>query len=85
MEDIILNILSELAVGHEVDDRSLVKIINAQARRDAADKRAYAKRRLLPFYQRVKREEPARWAAWNVDSDLDERGDGGFEYRPAFF
>lgn len=30
MEDIILNILSELAVGREVDDRSLVKIINAQ-------------------------------------------------------
>ena len=32
-----------------------------------------AKRRLLPFYQRVKREEPARWAAWNVDSDLERQ------------
>lgn len=73
MEDIILNILSELAVGREVDDRSLVKIINAQARRDAADKRAYAKRRLLPFYQRVKRDEPQRWASWGVTPELEEK------------
>lgn len=27
--------------------------------------------RLLPFCQRVKREEPARWAAWNVDAELE--------------
>lgn len=73
MEDIILNILSELAVGREVDDRSLVKIINAQARRDAADKRAYAKRRLLPFYQHVKRDEPQRWASWGVTPELEEK------------
>lgn len=73
MEDIILNIVGELAAGRRVDDRSLVKIINAQARRDAADKRAYAKRRLLPFYQRVKRDEPLRWAAWGVTPELEEK------------
>ena len=72
MEDIILNILDELAAGREVDDRALVKIINAQARRAATDKRAFAKRRLLPFYQRVKRDEPERWAAWHVTPELEE-------------
>ena len=30
-----------------------------------------AKRRLLPFYQRVRREEPERWASWDVTPELD--------------
>ena len=73
MEQIILNILEALRHGENVDDKALVKLIHAEARREGADKRDLAKRRLLPFYQRVKREEPARWAAWNVDSDLERQ------------
>ena len=73
MEQIILNILEALRRGETVDDKVLVKLIHAEARREGADKRDLAKRRLLPFYQRVKREEPARWAAWNVDSDLERQ------------
>ncbi len=73
MEQIILNILEALRRGETVDDKALVKLIHAEARREGADKRDLAKRRLLPFYQRVKREEPARWAggmsmpSWNVN------------------
>ena len=73
MEQIILNILEALRRGETVDDKALVKLIHAEARREGADKRDLAKRRLLPFYQRVKREEPARWAAWNVDADLERQ------------
>ena len=73
MEQIILNILEALRRGETVDDKALVKLIHAEARREGADKRDLAKRRLLPFYQRVKREEPARWAGWNVDSDLERQ------------
>lgn len=73
MEQIILNILEALRRGETVDDKALVKLIHAEARREGADKRDLAKRRLLPFYQRVKREEPVRWAAWNVDSDLERQ------------
>jgi Histone acetyltransferase len=73
MEQIILNILEALRRGETVDDKALVKLIHAEARREGADKRDLAKRRLLPFYQRVKREEPARWAAWNVDTELERR------------
>lgn len=61
MEQIILNILDALRRGETVDDKALVKLIHAEARREGADKRDLAKRRLLPFYQRVKREESARW------------------------
>lgn len=73
MEQIILNILEALRRGETVDDKALVKLIHAEARREGADKRDLAKRRLLPFYQRVKREEPARWAWWNVDAELERR------------
>lgn len=73
MEQIILDILAELRAGREVDDRALLKLSHAAARREQADKRKFAKRRLLPFYQRVKREEPERWAAWGVEPELEEK------------
>ena len=73
MEQIILDILAELRAGREVDDRALLKLSHAAARREQADKRRFAKRRLLPFYQRVKREEPERWAAWGVEPELEEK------------
>ena len=73
MEQIILHILEALRRGETVDDRVLVKLIHAEARREGADKRDLAKRRLLPFYQRVKRQEPERWAGWNVTPELERR------------
>lgn len=72
MEEIILQILDALRRGEAVDDRALVKLVHAQARRAGGDKRAFAKRRLLPFYQRVKREEPERWARWGITPELEE-------------
>lgn len=71
MEEIITEILRRLRAGETVDDRMLVKLIHAAARRSGGDKRAFAKRRLLPFYQRVKTEEPERWAAWGVTPELE--------------
>ena len=73
MEQIILNILEALRRGETVDDRALVKLIHAEAHREGADKRMLAKRRLLPFYQRVKREDPTRWEGWGVTPDLEQR------------
>lgn len=73
MEQIILNILDDLRGGLVVDDRRLVKLINARAREAGGDKRAFAKRRLLPFYQAVKRDDPERWESWGVTPDLEER------------
>lgn len=73
MDDIILNILSELRAGRAVDDRRLLKLIHAQAKLDGSDKRAYAKRRLLPHYQNVKRDDPRRWTSWGIDGALEEK------------
>lgn len=72
MEEIILQILDALRRGETVDDRALVKLVHAQVRRAGGDKRAFAKRRLLPFYQRVKRKEPDRWARWGITPELEK-------------
>lgn len=71
MEEIILQILAALRRGETVDDRVLVKLVHAAAKRSGSDKRAFAKRRLLSFYQRVLREEPERWASWGVTPELE--------------
>ena len=42
MEQIILNILEALRRGETVDDKALVKLIHAEARREGADKRDLA-------------------------------------------
>ncbi|OUP07709.1 tRNA uridine(34) 5-carboxymethylaminomethyl modification radical SAM/GNAT enzyme Elp3 [Collinsella sp. An2] len=73
MEDIIIQILDLLREGQVVDDQVLVKLIHAAAKRAGGDKRAFAKRRLLPFYQSVKRDDPKRWASWDVTPELEGR------------
>lgn len=73
MEEIIVHILDALRRGETVDDRALLKFVHAAARRTGADKRSLAKRRLLPFYQRAKREEPQRWATWGVTPELERQ------------
>ncbi len=73
MEEIVLHIVERLRAGEQVDDRVLVKLIHAAAKRAGGDKRAFAKRRLLPFYQRIKTEEPERWTAWDITPDIERK------------
>ena len=82
METIILEILDRLRRGEAVDDRVLVKLIHAETKRAGGDKRAFAKRRLLPFYQRVKAEEPGRWARWNITPELERKLVGALRMKP---
>ena len=49
MEQIIFNILEALRRGETVDDKALVKLIHAEARREGADKRDLAKRRPVSY------------------------------------
>lgn len=73
MEQIILDILEDLRAGRNVDDRTLLKMGHAAARRSGSDKRAFAKRRLLPFYQQVKSDDRARWESWGVTPELEKQ------------
>ncbi len=60
-------------LGRNVDDRTLLKMGHAAARRSGSDKRAFAKRRLLPFYQQVKSDDRARWESWGVTPELEKQ------------
>lgn len=79
MEDALLEIIEAVrsgVVGGEGADGSadavwLDKLVRRHNRAAHDGTRQVAKRRLLPFYLRVKAEEPARWAAWNVDEATD--------------
>lgn len=71
MDEIIQQIVELLRCGKEVDENTLVKLMHAAARRTGKDKGAFAKRRLLPYYHRVKNEDPELWQSWHITPELE--------------
>lgn len=73
MEELLKSIVELLRAGECVDDARIAKLCRA-ANAGVADVRRHAsKKRILPFYLRVREEEPQRWAAWGIDAELEER------------
>jgi elongator complex protein 3 len=70
MEDALLEILEALRAGQKVDAAWLDKLVRRynKAAHDAT--RQVAKRRLLPYYFKVRAEEPERYARWQVTDEL---------------
>ena len=66
MEELLLDIVRALRAHPDLDGRGLTRIINAHSNRLPGDQR-FAKKQLMPFYLRVKNEDPKRWASWNID------------------
>lgn len=71
MNEIIQHIVEMLRCGKEVDEHTLVKLMHAAARRTGKDKGAFAKRRLLPYYHRVKSEDPELWQSWGITPEIE--------------
>lgn len=71
MEDALLEIIAAIRAGEAVDAVWLDKLVRRHNRGAHDGTRQVAKRRLLPYYLRVRAEEPERWAAWNV-SDAED-------------
>ena len=71
MEEALLEIIAALEAGEDVDAAWLDKLVRRYNRAAHDGTRQVAKRRLLPFYLRVKAEEPERWAAWNISEATD--------------
>lgn len=71
MEEALLEIIAALDAGEDVDAAWLDKLVRRhnRAAHDAA--RRVAKRRLLPFYLKVKADDPERWRSWNVTEAAD--------------
>ena len=68
MEDALTELIAALRTdAGRVDDAFLSRLLRRHNRATHDGKRSVAKRRLLPFYLRVKRDDPKRWEAWQVD------------------
>ena len=67
--EIILSALIEQ--GQPLDANALDRIIRARNRELRGPVRAVAKKKLLPFYQQVKENDPALWRSWNIDDALE--------------
>lgn len=71
MEDALLEIIAALDAGEAVDALWLDKLVRRHNRAARDGTRRVAKRRLLPYYLRVRADEPERWASWNVSEATD--------------
>ena len=71
MEDALLEIIAALDAGEAVDALWLDKLVRRHNRAAHDGTRQVAKRRLLPYYLRVRADEPERWASWNVSEATD--------------
>ena len=64
---------TESPAPRALEARELARIIRAHNEgRGGLEAAPFAKKQLLPFYRRVKHEEPDRWRSWNVDEQLEE-------------
>lgn len=73
MEHILLEIISLLNSGATLSEDDLERLIRAHNKHRPRDLKPYAKKRLLPYYLRVKETEPQRFAAWQVDATTQKR------------
>lgn len=71
MEEALLEIIAALDAGEAVDALWLDKLVRRHNRAAHDGMRRVAKRRLLPYYLRVRADEPERWASWNVSEATD--------------
>lgn len=73
MELILLEIINELKLGTVLGEDDVERIIRAHNKRLAPGSKNHAKKRLLPFYLRVKESEPQRWSTWEVDGATEKK------------
>ncbi|NHM13793.1 elongator complex protein 3 [Xiamenia xianingshaonis] len=73
METAITTIIEALREGACVDAAWLERLVRARNRETADASRTVAKRRLLPYYWRVKSDDAARFASWNVTPEIERR------------
>lgn len=83
LEQIILQTVAELraadaravddpAASH-VGDKRLAALIRAANRGIARNEDHIAKKHLMPFYLRVKADDPARWTSWGIGPDVEQK------------
>lgn len=74
MEAALLEILAAIKANTQtLDDAWLDKLVRRYNRAAHDATRTVAKRRLLPYYLAVRKDDPERWASWQVDAATEEQ------------
>lgn len=79
MEELLLDILEHLRAlpaertGDALTRSELDALWRKHNRGVRNNEKHLSKRFILPFYQKIKQENPERWAYWNIDSALEKR------------
>ena len=73
MESIIREILDRLRTGEDLDGAAFESLIRRHNRNLAPGARPFAKKRLMPYYLKVKETDPARWERWNIDPETEKK------------
>ncbi len=73
MYEVLVDILDAVRVNGPLDAIELGQILNRHNKRAATRERAYSKKRVLPYYLRLKEEDPAAWEALDIDDELERR------------
>ena len=73
MEKIILDIITDLKNERRIDSKRLQNTIHAYNRTLPKGEPIAAKRKLLPYYTAIKRDQPERWQSWGIDPALEKK------------
>lgn len=73
MYEILVDILDAVRVNGPLDAIELGQILNRHNKRAAKRERAYSKKRMLPYYFRLKEEDPVAWQALDIDDELERQ------------
>ena len=68
-----MEILAELRRAGQLDDGFLAKAVHRHNRQLRDNRQHYAKKKLLPYYLRIKTGDPGRWASWDVSPALERQ------------
>jgi len=73
METLLLEIINQIRAHKGLTEEQLAKIIRAHNKGLQNDGRHHAKKRLLPFYLKLKETNPAHWESWGVTPEIEKQ------------
>lgn len=73
MIEVMRDIIETVRAQGPLDALELGQLLNAHNKRMGGEHRAYSKKRMLPFYLKLKEREPSVWAELGVDEELERQ------------
>ena len=73
MYEVLIDILDAIRAQGELDAIELGQILNRHNKHAATRERAYSKKRVLPYYLKLKEEDPVAWKALDIDDGLERQ------------